>query len=137
MDLDFAFLADSADVANGKLYVMGGAFDTIHVQSFPATHPALAVILRLLLKPHDLDRKHQLEIQLLDADGHKIASAPGELSVAKSPDSPSGWKQPFLLPLRFLNTPFQKPGHYSIEILVNDTMLKTIPLRVVQAQTSV
>ncbi|OGR93610.1 MAG: hypothetical protein A2992_09560 [Elusimicrobia bacterium RIFCSPLOWO2_01_FULL_59_12] len=133
MDLDFAFLADAADVAMGKLFVMGGAFDTIHVAGFPATHPALAVVLRLLLKPHDLDRKHQLEIQLLDADGRKIASAPGELSVAKSPDSPSGWKQPFLLPLRFLNTPFQKAGHYSIEILINGELAKTIPLRVMQA----
>lgn len=131
MELDFAFLADAADVSSGKLFVMGGAFDTIHVPGFPATHPSLAVALRLLLSPVDLDRKHQLQILLLDADAKHIASASGELHVPKSPDAPAGWKQSVLLPLRFFNVPFAAAGHYSIEILANGNLLKAIPLRVV------
>jgi hypothetical protein len=131
VDLDFAFLADSADVASSKLYVMGGAFDTIYVQSFPAVHASLAVVIRLLLNPHDLDRKHKLDIVLLDADGRQIASAPSELIVNKTSDLPAGWKQPFTLPMRFFNTPFHAAGHYLIEILMNGTTLKTIPLRVI------
>lgn len=133
MDLDFAFLADAADVSMGKLFVLGGAFDTIYVSNLPAMHPVLAVVLRLLLGPYDLDRKHQLEILLVDADGHHIASAQGELVVPKSPDSPAGWKQAVILPLRFFNIPFQQAGHYSIEILMNGNIAKAIPLRVVQA----
>jgi hypothetical protein len=132
MDLDFALLADGADVSMGKLYVMGGAFDTIHVPAFPAVHPMLAVVLRLLLSPNDLDRKHTLQILLLDADAKHIASAQGELTVPKSPGSPQGWKQAVLLPLRFFNVPFKETGHYSIEILVDGTMTKAIPLRVLQ-----
>lgn len=131
MDLDFAFLADAADVSQGKLFVLGGAFDTIHVPAFPATHPALAVVLRFLLGPHDLDRKHNLEILLLDADARHVASARGDLTVAKSPDSPPGWKQTVILPLRFFNVPFQQAGHYSVEILIEGTMAKAIPLRVI------
>jgi hypothetical protein len=133
MDLDFAFLADAADVPMGKLFVLGGAFDTIYVPAFPATHPVLAVVVRLLLSPSDLDRKHNLEILLLDADAHHIASAKGELLVPKSPDSPPGWKQAVILPLRFFNVPFQQSGHYSIEILIDGHMAKAIPLRVIQA----
>jgi hypothetical protein len=133
MDLDFAFLADAADVPLGKLFVLGGAFDTIHVPAFPATHPVLVVVLRLLLGPTDLDRKHDLEILLLDADAHHVASAKGELMVPKSPESPQGWKQAVILPLRFFNVPFQQPGHYSIEIIVDTKMVKAIPLRVIQA----
>ena len=68
---------------------------------------------------------------MLDADGRHVASAKGELTVAKSPDAPQGWKQAVILPLRFMNVPFQQTGHYSIEILVNGTMLKAIPLRVI------
>ena len=90
MELDFAFLADAADVSMGKLFVLGGAFDTIHVSGFPATHPILAVVLRLLLSPADLDRKHELQILLLDADAKHIASANGELTVPKAPGSPAG-----------------------------------------------
>ena len=135
MDLDFAFLADAADVSSGKLYVMGGAFDTIYVAAVPAVHPLLAVVLRLLLGPMDIDRKHKLEVILHDADGRVIASAPGELMVPKSPDSPAGWRQAVLLPLRFFNTPFQKAGHYLIEILIDDARIKSIPLRVMLAPT--
>jgi uncharacterized protein DUF6941 len=133
MELDFAFLADAADVAMGKLFVLGGAFDTIHVSGFPASHPVLAVVLRLLLSPVDLDRKHELQILLLDADAKHIASATGELLMPKAPGSPAGWKQAVILPLRFLNVPFQQEGHYSIEILANGRMLKAIPLRVIPA----
>jgi hypothetical protein len=132
MELDFAFLADAADVSMGKLFVLGGAFDTIHVGGFPASHPILAVVLRLLLSPADLDRKHELQILLLDADAKHIASANGELMVPKAPGSPAGWKQTVLLPLRFFNVPFQQEGHYSIEILADGKMAKAIPLRVVQ-----
>jgi hypothetical protein len=132
VELDFAFLADAADVSMGKLFVLGGAFDTIHVAGFPATHPVLAVVLRLLLSPIDLDRKHNLEILLLDADAHHIASAQGELTVPKAPGSPAGWKQAVILPLRFFNVPFKNEAHYSIEILVNGKMIKAIPLRVIQ-----
>ena len=117
----------------GKLFVLGGAFDTIHVPGFPASHPVLAVVIRLLLSPIDLDRKHKLEIMLLDADGKHIASANGELLVPKSPDSPPGWKQAVILPLRFFNVPFKSEGHYSIEILANGHMAKAIPLRVIPA----
>jgi len=133
MDLDFAFLADAADVASGKLFVLGGAFDTIHVAEFPSTHPVLAVVLRLLLSPIDLDRKHNLEILLLDADGKHIASARGELMVPKSSESPAGWKQAVILPLRFFNVPFQQQGHYSIEIVIQGKIAKAIPLRVIGA----
>src|SRR5262245_12671174 len=115
----------------GKLFVLGGAFDTIHVPAFPASHPTLAVVMRLLLSPIDLDRKHKLEVLLLDADAHHMASASGELMVPKAPEAPAGWKQAVILPLRFLNLPFKQEGHYSIEILANEKMLKAIPLRVI------
>ena len=127
VELDFAFLADAADVSMGKLFVMGGAFDTIHVGGFPASHPTLAVVIRLLLSPNDLDRKHKLEILLLDADAHHIASANGELMVPKAPDAPAGWKQAVILPLRFFNVPFKEAGHYSIEILANGKCSKPFP----------
>ena len=85
----------------------------------------MAVVFRLLRCPNDLDRKHhKLAILLLDADAHHIASANGELMVPKAPDSPAGWKQAVILPLRFFNVPFKEAGHYSIEILANDQMLK-------------
>ncbi len=79
MDLDFAFLADAADVASSKLYVMGGAFDTIYVPGFPATHALLAVVLRLLLGPHDL-AQHALPKTraLLDRDHHQRHDRQGD-----------------------------------------------------------
>ncbi len=37
-----AFLADTAEVVNGKIYALGGGWNTIFVRSFPAMHRRLA-----------------------------------------------------------------------------------------------
>ena len=51
MDVDFALLADSAEAVNGKLYMMGGAFDSIWATAVPLTHPRLSFVMRLLFSP--------------------------------------------------------------------------------------
>ena len=132
VELDFAFLADAADVSMGKLFVLGGAFDTIHVPAFPAGHPILAVVIRLLLSPMYLDQKHALEILLLDADAKHIASATGELMVPKVARISCQAGSAVILPLRFFNVPFKQEGYHGIEILADGKKMKHIPLRVIE-----
>jgi hypothetical protein len=88
-----------------------------------------------LLSPNDLDREHLLDIQLRDADGKMIANAQGQLKVPKSEETPAGWKQAVILPLRFFNVPFVSAGHYLFEILINNVPTKSIPLRLLQTPT--
>lgn len=133
MEIDFAFLADSAEAVNGKLYVMGGAIDTIWARQVPLIHSRLAFVLRLIFDVAEIGRKHKLEIQIMDEDGAITANLGGDLEIpAKNPNLPKGWRQAFATVLNFQNLNFVKFGNYSFNILVNNSSLKNIPLRVAQ-----
>lgn len=133
MEVDFAFLADGAEAVNGKLYVMGGAIDTIWGRQTPLMHSHLAFALRLIFDVAEIGRKHKLEIQIMDEDGAIIANVGGDIGIpAKNHNIPKGWRQSFLTVLNFQNLNFLKFGNYSFNILVNNSSLKNIPLRVAQ-----
>lgn len=133
MEVDFAFLADSAEAVNGKLYVMGGAIDTIWGRHAPLIHPHLAFVLRLIFDVAEIGRKHKLEIQIMDEDGAVIANLGGDIEIpTKNPNLPKGWRQSLSTVLNFQNLKFLKFGNYSFNILVNNSSLKNVPLRVAQ-----
>ncbi|MBI1978416.1 MAG: hypothetical protein HYS55_06645 [Candidatus Omnitrophica bacterium] len=134
MDVDFAFLADAAEVANGKLHLVGGAFDTIWTRSTPLRYPKVSFAMRLLLSAAELDRKHRVEIKIMHEDGKVIPpSIGGELEIKRNPNLPKGWKQGFLSVMNFVDLTFPVFGDYSFELLVNNTSVKSIPLRIAQA----
>ncbi len=55
MELDHAILADGAsNRPDGKLDIYGAGFDTLFAPSVPTTHPQMALVLRLLMTPHEL-----------------------------------------------------------------------------------
>jgi hypothetical protein len=133
MEVDFAFLADSAEAVNGKIYVIGGAIDTVWAKQIPSTHSHLSFVLRLKFDGAEIGRKHKLEIQIMDEDGGIVGNLVGELEIpSKNPNLPKGWQQASVAVLNFQNLKFLKFGDYSFNILVNNSCLKSIPLRVAQ-----
>src|SRR3990167_3301328 len=134
MDVDFAFLADSAEVANGKLHLVGGAFDTIWTRNIPLRYPKVSYAMRLLLSTAELDRKHKIEIKIMHEDGKVIPpSIGGVLEIKKNPNLPKGWKQGFLTVMNFVDLTFPVFGDYSFELIVDSRSEKSIPLRIAQA----
>ena len=131
MEVDFAFLADAAEAVNGKLYVVGGAIDTIWSTGVPVVYPRLSFAMRLLITPAELGRKHNLEINIMDEDGKRMITVGGTLDAQRSPELPAGWKQGTLIVLHF-GGQFPKFGNYTIEIVVNNSSIKSVPLRVAQ-----
>ena len=57
-------LADSAQVAEGKLYILGGGWSVIGPDPAPS-----AVALKLEVDWHETERTHHWELFLEDADG--------------------------------------------------------------------
>ncbi len=132
MEVDFAFLADAAEVNSGKLYVLGGAIDTIWASRLPHAQPAFSLVMRIFFTPAELGRVHKVEINVLDEDGKRLAAIGGDLDISKNPNLPKGWKQSFLTVLNFANLTFSKFGDYSFEVVTNNISLKTVTLRVAQ-----
>lgn len=131
MKLDWAILSNSAEVApNNLAYVLGGGWDTAWRSQFPAAFGG-ALTLRLLLNRLEVARPHQLEVHLLDEDGHPfvppVTRNMSEMNLP--PDYPKGWDVPALLAIGMPVLPIPSPGHYSLEILIDGQHVKSVPFR--------
>ncbi len=135
MKLTAAFLADAAQVTAGKLYVLGGAFDTVTARTFPAVHRSLAVVLIAEVGPGDRNRDLPIRIQLLDEDGGELGiESQGNLRVGAPSALPAGAASIVPLVSAFGNIRFPTPGGYVFRISHEDDELGQIPFRMRQPQ---
>jgi hypothetical protein len=135
MDIEFAFLADAAQVPpDGKLYVLGGNVDRIHAQQFPTTHPSMTLVMKVQMHASECNRPHQLQIDLWDSQGNPLLdpSISAEIGLAPDPDDPTG-PSSLLIPVNMMGLQFPRPGLYEFHIVMNGRHLKTVPLRMLQA----
>jgi len=132
---DFFMLADRAEVVNGKLYVMGGAYDTHIVQDI--RKPVLvSFALGILLPPGVAQAEHVVEIRMEEAaTGERL---PLNLRVTISP---GGEPPPPELPARILLAlpaaplEFRNPGvHYAVARILGGAE-RHLAFRVVSMQT--
>lgn len=132
MELDFALLADAAQISQGKTYVLGGGVSILWRQQYPAP---LGVVLVVQLTYHrtEIDTEHEVRIQVVDADGHPVLPEIGAQMHAGPPipGAPSNvpLTAPFVLPLPPLPA-LQRPGAYAVEILVDGRHVKSLPFAV-------
>ena len=130
MKLTAAFLADAAQVTAGKLYVLGGAFDTVTARTFPAVHRSLAVVLIAEVGPGDRNRDLPIRIELLDEDGGELGiESQGNLRVGAPSALPAGASSIVPLVSAFGNIRFPTPGGYVFRISHEDEELGQIPFR--------
>jgi hypothetical protein len=84
-------LCDAAQIADGKLYILGGGY----AATGPDPQP-LAVALKIDVDWHEADRSHHWELFLEDADGQPVmiegspVEVRGEFAVPRPPDLPEG-----------------------------------------------
>lgn len=126
--LDFAFIADAAEAEPGrKIYVVGGGIDSIAAPAFPVVHPMMSLVMRIAVHHTETERAHALEIRLIDADGGQLATISGQFQVGP-PLPPPGRQIAINRVVNFFGTRFERPGDYSIEILINGQHMKSLPL---------
>jgi hypothetical protein len=132
--LTSAMLADAAQVTAGKLYVLGGAFDTITARAFPIVYRSIAVVLVAEVGPADRNRDLPLRISLHDEDGADMGiESVGNLRVGAPSSLPAGAATIVPLVGAFGNVRFPKPGGYVFVVEHEDQELAHIPFRVRQA----
>ena len=126
MNIQVAVLCDAATDDNGKLNLLG-AFDTIYTQQLPAIHPQCSIALRLTFSAGD-EGKHALLVNFVDADGQPIAKFPPIPVEVVLPDDMHFGTRNFIVNIQQLK--FDKPGLYSIDVLLDDRPQASIPLLV-------
>ena len=71
VEVDFLLLADRAEVLNGKLYMMGGAWDRRNIRDIAAPVP-LSIVVGVLVPWNLTNEPHQLRLRIEDEDGTAV-----------------------------------------------------------------
>ena len=130
MEVEFLILADAAQAIGGKLYMLGGGWDVLTINTaFPAQHP-FAMGLGLSVPWNETNQRHNLTVEILDEDGQEAAKVTGQLEVGRPPGLPMGQPQRVVVAL---NGVFgaEKPGNFVIVAKVEDQEAKRVQFRVV------
>jgi len=132
MELDYALLADSAQVSEGKTFVLGGGVTILWREQYPAPL-GITLVAQLTYHRSEIESDHELRIEVVDADGHPvIPEIRGGMHIGEpAPGMPSNVTLNVPLVIAFPPLPaLQRPGAYSVELLVDGRHLKSLPFAV-------
>lgn len=131
MEVEWLILADSAQVLGGKLFLLGGGWDVLTVNSGFPLDQRCAVAAAFRVPWNDTNQRHQIQIEIEDEDGqHKLATVGGEIEVGRPPGTPPGQDQRVQLAADFALR-IEKPGTYRIVAKVGEateyTTFRVVP----------
>jgi hypothetical protein len=121
--VEFAMLADGVQALGGKLFVLGGGWDTLWVRQFPARHPTMGIGMRLRIPWSFSERDFDLAVDLVDEDGASLFQGrklTQKIPFRRPPDLPVGGDVGLVRAFTFSNLPLPKEGGYAFRVLVND-----------------
>ena len=125
MEVEFLILADAAQAVNGKLYVLGGGWSTLHPVALPLTHQ-VSVAAGFRIPWNETNQVHHIEIAIVTADGNPIVPPlRGELEMGRPAGLRPGSDQTPVIAMT-ANTRFERDGRYEVQVRVEDQIVKTI-----------
>jgi hypothetical protein len=81
----------------------------------------------LTLQRSEATEKHRIRVLVQDDDGQNIAQVDGEFGVAPGPDAQPGEQLAMPMILNLSNVGIPRPGVYSVEILLDSQLFRSIP----------
>jgi hypothetical protein len=134
MYLAYAFLADAANYSEGKLGVLGGDFDTLRFDTFPATLPSLSLVVKVRFTPEECGREHMLRVQLFDPAGQRVVAEDPSVTFTPSVrDNRPVQDGAMGVVIAFQSLLFAGPGDYEFRVMVDDQQVGRVPLSVDRA----
>jgi hypothetical protein len=126
MTIQVAVLCDAATEYNGKLNLLG-TFDTICAPQMPSLHPQCSVATRIAFERNE-EGLHRLAIHFVDEDGQPIMTATEVPVEVAFPADATFISRNFIVNIQQLK--FDKVGLYSVDVILDDRRLCSIPLAV-------
>jgi hypothetical protein len=130
MDIDFLILADAAQVAEGKLYLMGGGWDRLAVNTLP-TAQSVGVAVGIVVPWGDTNAPHQLTLTVEDEDGGAVLP-PVEvrIEVGRPPGLPAGADQRVMVAFN-AQLALSRLGDYAVTAALGDGIQRRLRFGVV------
>jgi hypothetical protein len=123
-------MADFANLdAGGKLNIIG-AFNTIRAKRFPAVHPSMYLVAKIFAELGEFGRERDYSILFFDEDANELGRIEGRFTFPQ-PTAQQRHSE-FNLIVAMRDIPFPKQGRYEFRLLVNDSLLGTVPLDIVE-----
>jgi hypothetical protein len=124
-------VCDGAHEANGKLYVLGGGWDTVLADSFPLTQNQIALAIRLAVPWREANRPLPFRIELRNDDERNILPTPleGTVTVGRPPLVHPGDELSVLLAITLVQITFPSQGTYTFRLLIDDQPIAKTGLR--------
>lgn len=144
-----AFLADSAEVVNNKIYSLGAGWNTIFVRTFPAVHRRLAVSAVVHVPFTETNIAHRFELRLENEDGQPhpvglrvndegkpepVQALGGDFTLGRPPQLVDGDEQIACFAFAIDGMRFTAPTKFSWVILIDGEEATRLPMRVQLAQ---
>jgi hypothetical protein len=132
MELDYALLADSAAISEGKTYILGGGISILWRDQYPAPL-GVSLVAQFTFHRTEVGTEHQLSIQVIDADGNPVLPEIGGQMNLGPPAGDAPRNVPLVAPVVLPFPPMpvlQRAGAYSVEILLDGRHLKSLPFAV-------
>ncbi len=129
MRVEWIIMADSAEVVNGKLYLMGGGWDQLVInQQFPVQQ-LISVAISFSVGWEETNIQHPMEVRIEDMEGKQLARVNGVIESGRPRGITPGQSQrvqlAFKLPLRF-----EQPDTFSVTAYINDEMAARTNFRI-------
>ena len=125
MKIEFLVLADSAQVANGKLFILGGGWGVWRSQHFPL-QIQIGLALNILINGNELGGKYQLAVTIKDeANIQIVPEIKAEMVAGRTTEEfPTGTVHK--LPVAFnLGLLVSHPGKYTIQATMGSSHVET------------
>jgi hypothetical protein len=132
--VDTFLVADSAQVANGKLYILGGGWNYVNLSGSRSTVAAMTLAGRVVVPWSKTNRDLPFPIQLVHSDGEEFFTDQFQirllLSAKPMPDQPPSMETATPFTIDIYNLAFPRPGEYAFVIYHEDVELSRVRFQV-------
>jgi hypothetical protein len=135
VDLEWLILADGAHIAEGKLYLLGGGWDILAVNTDFPVQKHLAVAASFRVPWNETNQRHEIEIEIADADANSLAKVGGQIEVGRPVGIPLGFTQRYQFSID-ASLQFEKAGTYVIVARIEGTEAGRVPFHVIRTPSA-
>ena len=129
MEVEWLILADAAQVVGNKLYLLGGGWDVLTVNSGFPLRRQLGIAASVKVPWNQTNEHHNLQLQIVSEDGEVVGTVTGEFEVGRPPGIKLGQDQRLQIAAG-VDMEFKKEGAYTIVASLDGTEARRVAFNV-------